>query len=379
MKIETFDLERIQSLWENTVKYNLTESGLHPYTVKELLDAQEIDRLLDLRLGYGQTNGSDELRTAVSRLYPGADLDNVLVTNGSSEANLIVTWSHLEPDDELVLMLPNYMQIWGIARSFGVTVKPFHLKEELRWSPDLNELKDQITPRTKMIALCNPNNPTGAVLNESDMNEIVNLARQTDAWIFSDEIYRGAELDGRETPSFWGFYDKVIVNGGLAKAYGLPGIRIGWLVGPKNEIEKSWSYRDYTSICCGILSQRLATLVLQPEMRKKVLSRGRKMINENLAELKKWVEKHADLFHFIPPRAGAIVFMRYRLNINSRDLSNMLREQKSVFVLDGDCFGMDHYLRIGIGSEKDYFLTGLNLIEEMLMEIGAGRTEKSRY
>ncbi len=171
---------------------------------------------------------------------------------------------------------------------------------------------------------------------------------------------------------------QVVVNGGLAKAYGLAGVRIGWLVGPKNQIENCWHCRDYTSICCGILSQRLATLVLQPDMRKKVLSRGRKMINENLNKLTKWTQKHADLFHFIPPRAGAIVFMRYNLDINSRELSNKLREQKSVFVLDGDCFGMDHYLRIGIGSEKDYFLTALGLIDELLQVLGPELAQKTR-
>jgi len=370
MKLEPFDLERIQSLWENTVKYNLTESGLHPYTISELFDQNEINTLLNLRLGYGQTNGSNELRTAVSNLYPPADQDNVLITNGSSEANLIITLSQLEPGDELLFMVPNYMQIWGLARAFGVITKPFHLRADLNWAPDLDELKSLITPRTKMIAVCHPNNPTGAALSESDMNQIVNLAQSVGAWIYSDEIYRGAELDGVETPTFFGMYDKVVVNGGLAKAYGLPGVRIGWLVGPKSEIENCWHCRDYTTISCSILSQRIATRVLQPDMRPKVLSRGRKMINDNLAAFTQWTQTHPNLFHFIPPRAGAIVFMRYHLDINSRQLSTRLREQKSVFVLDGDCFGMDHYLRIGIGAEPDYFLAALDLIEEMLQEIG---------
>lgn len=135
MKIEFFELERIQSLWENRVDYNLTESGLHPYTLKELLGEKEIEKLLFIRLGYGQTDGSIELRQAISRLCPGADLNNVLVTNGSAEANFIVIWSNLEPWDEFLLMLPNYMQMWGFARSFGINVKPFHLKENLKWAP----------------------------------------------------------------------------------------------------------------------------------------------------------------------------------------------------------------------------------------------------
>lgn len=132
-------------------------------------------------------------------------------------------------------MLPKYMQIWGIARSFGVKVNLFHLREELNWGPDIDELKSLISPNTKMIAVCNPNNPTGAVLNEK---EIIRLARVANAWIYSNEVYRGAELDGEEIPTFLGLYDKVIASCGLSKAYALPGLRIGWLVGPKKPLRK---------------------------------------------------------------------------------------------------------------------------------------------
>ncbi|MGB2845112.1 MAG: aminotransferase class I/II-fold pyridoxal phosphate-dependent enzyme [Candidatus Aminicenantaceae bacterium] len=369
MKIEIFELERTQSQWENRVKYNLTESGIHPYSLNEILDKEEIKDLLSLRLGYGQTNGSIELREAISRLYPGTDLDNVLVTNGSAEANFITIWTNLEPGDELILMLPNYMQIWGIARSFGVTVKPFYLREDLNWGPDLDELKSLISPRTKMIAVCNPNNPTGAVLSKEEMKEIVHIAMEAGAWIYSDEVYCGAELNGEETPSFFGLYDKVIVCHGLSKAYALPGLRLGWLVGPKETIEKSWASHDYTSIASGILSNHVAALVLQPERRKKVLNRNRKILKKNLVELEKWIDKHKTLFNLIPPKAGGIAFPRYSLEINSTELATKLMKEKSVFIVAGDLFGMDHYLRIGIGSEKNYFLAGLSLFDETLQEI----------
>ena len=369
MKIEIFELERTQSLYENTVDYNLTESGVHPYTLEELLDKEEIENLLSLRLGYGQTNGSIELREAVSRLYPGADLDNVLITNGSAEANFINIWCNLEAGDELLLMVPNYMQMSGIARSFGVTVKPFHLREELNWGPDLEEIKGLITPRTKMIAVCNPNNPTGAVLSEDEMEEIVHLAKEADAWIYSDEVYRGAELNGKEISSFFGLYDKVIACCGLSKSYALPGLRIGWLVGPKDVIEKCWACHDYTSISSGMLGNHVAALVLQPDRRMKVLNRNRKILKENLFALQEWINKHGNLFSFIPPRAGGIAFLKYSMNINSSELMTQLREEKSVFIVAGDLFGMDHYLRIGFGAEKDYLLKGLSLFDELLHEM----------
>jgi len=370
MKIEQFDLERIQSLWENRVKYNLTESGVHPYTLKELLNKEEIEKLLSIRIGYGQTNGSFELRETISRLYQGTDLDNILVTNGTSEANFIMTWTLLEPGDELIFMTPNYMQIWNLARFFGITSKTFHLREELHWGPDLEELKKLISSKTKLISVCNPNNPTGAVMSHADMEKIVGLAKEVNAWIYADEIYRGAELDGQESNSFWGMYDKVIIGAGLSKAYALSGLRIGWLVGPKEIIENAWSHHDYTSITAGILSHRIATVVLQAGMREKVLVRSQKMLNENLQMVNRWIQKHQDLFSFVPPKAGGMAFIHYNMDLNSTKFCKKLREKKGLFIIPGDHFGLDHYIRLGIGSEKSYLLAGLNLIDEMIQEMG---------
>jgi aspartate/methionine/tyrosine aminotransferase len=370
MKIDTFELERTQSLWENSVDYNLTETGIHPYTLEELLDPVEIAHLHSLRLGYGQTNGSTELRDAISAMYPGTDRENVLVTSGSIEANFIAIWSLLSRGDELVLMLPNYMQIWGVARAFDINVKPFHLKEKLNWQPDVDELRKLITPRTRMIAVCNPNNPTGAILSNEAMNEVVRLAKEADAWLYSDEIYRGAELSGNETASFHGLYDKTIVAGGLSKAYALPGLRIGWLVGPYMEIADCWAHRDYTTISTGILSNRIAALALQPDLRARILKRNRNILKENLALLTQWVGRHGDQFAFIPPDAGGMAFLHYNMDINSTELVTKLREEKSTFIVAGDCFGMDQMVRIGIGSEQDYLLSGLERFSEMLAEVG---------
>ena len=369
MKIETFDLERIQSLWENRVRYNLTESGIHPYTLDELLTKEEIEKLHSVRLGYGQTNGSIELREAVGRLYRGTDRDNVLVTAGSAESNFLTCWSLLEPGDEMVYMLPNYQQLWGLARSFGNTVRPFHLRQELNWEPDFDELRNAVSGRTKLIAVCNPNNPTGHTLSENSMNTIVTIASDAGAWLYADEIYRGAELEGEETPSFMGACEKVIVNGGLSKAYALPGLRVGWLAGPKDFIEDAWAYHDYTSISSPILSNKIAALVLQPEMRKKILNRSHTILTDNLAILTGWVKERKDLFSFIPPKAGGMAFLKYSMDINSTEFVTKLRERKNVLAIAGDNFGMDGYIRIGIGAEQSYFLTGLHLIEELVREL----------
>jgi len=368
MNIPIFELERIQSLYENKVDYNLTESGFHPYKLKELLTEDQIEKLTDTVLGYGQTNGSIPLRKRISALYEKGNEDNVLVTNGSSEANFVACHTLLEKGDEVVMMLPNYMQIWGIVQEMGCIPKAFHLKEEKNWAPDLEELRKQLTSKTKMIVLCNPNNPTGYTLTDEEMSEVVEIAKSVDAWIYCDEVYRGAELNGETIPSFVGMYEKVMVTGGLSKAYALPGLRLGWLIGPEEVIADTWAYHDYTSITAGIMSHYIGEIALRPEKRAEILSRNRKMLNENLEAVKIWLDQYGDLFEYIPPKGGGMLFIKYNLDINSTDLAKWLREEKSVFILAGDCYGMDRYFRIGIGERQEYILAGLELVKEALSE-----------
>jgi len=370
MKIETFKMERMQSVWENVVDYNISESGVHPISFGELVTQEELEEILKVNIGYIQANGTPELREAISRLYPGTDIEQILVTCGSSEANFILTWSNTEPGDEVILMLPNYMQLWGILRCFGANVKPLWLRESLNWAPDLDELRELVTNKTKMIIICNPNNPTGAILSAEAVETIINLAGKVGAWIHSDEVYLGAELDGKESPSFWGKYDKVIIVNGLSKAYGLPGLRIGWMVGSsKDYVYNTWRYHEYNTISACAISDRLARIALSPHNREKIFHRTRSIIRRNLFILQSWLEKQEGIFHLIPPRAGAIAFPRYNLKINSTKLVNKLIHEKSVLIVPGDHFEIDHYLRFGLGGQKEYFLNALARIEETLKEV----------
>ena len=368
MKFPIFELERVQSIYENTVEFNLTESGFHPYTLKELLGPEQLAELEETVLGYGQTNGSIEVRERIASLYPGQTPDNVLVTNGSSEANFIACHTLLEPGDEIVVMIPNYMQIWGIAEELGATPIAFHLREENNWAPDLDELRSVVGDRTKMIAVCNPNNPTGYTLTADEMHEIVAIAEEVGAWVYADEVYRGAELDGVELTSFVGLTDRVMVSGGLSKAYALPGLRLGWLVGPEETVGTSWAYHDYTSITAGILSHRIGTIALSPEVRPRILQRNRSMLRSNLEMVQGWIDGFGDLIRFVPPKAGGMAFMRYGFEMNSTELTTWLRKEHSVFVVAGDCYGMDHFFRIGIGAERDCLLTGLERVRRALVE-----------
>jgi len=371
MKIEYFKMERMQSQYEFIVDYNLSESGVHPLSVRELLPQEKWEEVLQTPLGYLQTNGTKELRERVSALYPGTTIENILVTTGSAEANYLLSWSQIEPVDEVLFMVPNYMQLWGLMRAFGANVKTYALKEELGWNPDPDELENLMTPRTKIICVTNPNNPTGSRLSKDARENIIRLAEKTDAWIFVDEVYQGAELDRKTTPTFWGTYEKVVVSNGLSKAYGLPGLRMGWMVAPKEFIQKVWPYHDYTTISISSVSNLLAKIALDPEKRGQILERTRKILNDNIGILMAWMERQKGIFRCISPQAGAIAFPHYDLDIHSQALVDRIRETKNVLIVPGDHFGMEGYLRIGYGEEKQKLEKALALIEETINEIQA--------
>src|SRR5207302_5733706 len=208
--------------------------GVHPLSIGELLELAGAPArpLLEVRLGYSQSNGTDLLRSRIATLYPGVSPDQILVTTGSSEANFLVCWRLIEPRDKVAVMLPNYLQTWGLAQTFGAEVSGFHLRPERQWEPAPEEIRAAIAPGTKLVVVTNPHNPTGHVLSDEMRRLILERAAEVGAWLLADEVYQGAELDGRTTPSFWGSYERVIVVNGLSKAYGLPGLRIGWIVAP---------------------------------------------------------------------------------------------------------------------------------------------------
>lgn len=376
MRIEPFAMERMQSTYENQVDFNLSESGVHPLRLEELVGSpQDVRTLLGQPLVYTQSNGTPELRDLIAAMYPGATRDHIEVTNGGSEANYVSLWNLVEPGDEVVMMVPNYMQPWGLARGFGGIVRPWALREDRsatpRWRPDLDELRTLVSARTKLILLCHPNNPTGGRLTGAELDEICRVAAKHGSWVLSDEIYRGAELDGRDTPSVWGRYERAMVTSGLSKAYGLPGLRIGWIAGPPDLMASLWSYHDYTTIAPSALSDHLARHALQPARRRELIRRARAIIQANYPVVRDWLDARGEMFDHVPPEAGAIVYVRYHHGINSTTLVTRLRVEKSVLIVPGDHFHMDGYLRIGFGSETTYLRDGLERLHELLVTITA--------
>jgi aspartate/methionine/tyrosine aminotransferase len=374
MRVEPFSMERMQSTYENQVDFNLSESGVHPLQLGELVDDPLVcEALMHEGLGYTQSNGTPALRERIASLYPGATAAHVQVTNGGAEANYLATWNLVEPGDEIVFMVPSYMQMWGLARAFGGTVQEWPLSPpgvSGRWTIDVEGLERLVNARTKAVIICNPNNPTGARVEERDLDRMAAIAERHGAWILSDEVYRGAERDGRPTPSMWGRTDRVVITSGLSKAYGLPGLRIGWVAGPPPLIASLWSYHDYTTIAPGALSDFLARHALDPARRAGLLARTRRILNDNFPIVAGWLDGHGGLFTYAPPEAGAIVYVQYHHEINSTALVTRLREEKSVLIVPGDHFGMDGYLRVGYGEDPGYLRQGLNRLHDLLVEIG---------
>ncbi len=351
MSFVTFDLERWQGTWENRVRYNLSESGVHPLSISELLELAggSPTEFLALRLMYSQSDGTELLRQAIAALYEGTTADNVVVTVGSSEGNFIVCWSLIERGDRVTVLTPTYRQTWGLAQNFGATVTELPLMPERGWEPDPDQIGRAIPTGTKLVVITSPNNPTGHVLSDIQRNAILERARHVGAWVLADEVYQGAERNGVTTPSVWGSYEKIIVVNGLSKAYGLPGLRIGWIVGPIEIRDAVVRRHDYTVIGPSPASDFLAVRALA--VRQKIFARTRRILNENYSVLEAWLRSFGELFDWQEPECGAICLVRYRHPMPADELANRVLAKHNILIQPGEHFGLSHYLRLGFGNE----------------------------
>jgi len=372
MKQPIFVMERWQSHHENKVEFNLAESGVQPITLAELQDMAGVDPV-DTLLGYGHTDGSPMLRERIAAMYPGAGAANVVATVGSAEANFLAMWRLVEPGDRVVVVRPTYEQTTGLARGLGADLESVWLQEDLGWQPAAGAAADAIQPGTRVVVVTNPNNPTAQPLGEAAIAEIVEAAERVGAWILSDEVYAGGELAGEPTPSLWGRTERVLVSASLSKAYGLPGLRIGWLLAPPEFREELWARKDYTTIAPSPLCDRLGAAALEPVVRAGLLARGRAILRENLDVLETWAAAHAGVLQFTRPRAGAVAFFRYDLPIGSTELAERLLAEQSVLIVPGDQFGLDHHFRIGYGYTNPPLGPGLERVSRMIDQLAAIR------
>ena len=378
MQFHNFDLEYFQSQYERTVEHNLADSSVKCASVSDILAGENPQPLLELPLYYPEVNGTGLLRERAAALYPNATAANVLVTVGAAQANWMVCSTLLEAGDEVIVVSPGYRQVWGMAKNLGCTVKEAQLRPENSWRLDLNELESLAGPKTKLVSIVNPNNPTGSILSGEEMRRIIQLCERTGAWLHADEVYRGTEMAGDETPSFWGMYDKVICVNSFSKAYGLAGLRIGWALASPAMVEELWRRHEYAVIAASGPSMTLAETALRPDKRKMFLERQKTLSRAGHALLRKWVSEQEGRFSVSPAVATSIAFVRYHFDVPSAELADHIRTQASVLVAPGSYLGTEYHLRIAVGYEPAKLTTALERIGAVAAELAGASTVARR-
>ena len=351
MKLKPFQLER----WLlKTCTYDLASAGITKLKLRDITPAFDPDMILN----YGMTNGSERIRKQIAARYKGVTERNVLVTSGTAEANLLVIFRLLEPGDEVVAIVPTYMQCIGLAESLGAVVKRCRLDEERGYRLDCGELERLVSRKTKLIFCVNPNNPTGTLYSTEEMRWISGLAESVGAWFLCDGALRLLEPDGEPaaTPIEW--YAKGIATGSLSKV-GITGIRIGWLLGPEELVEDCWADKDYTTLCHSGIGEYLATLALEPANFSRYLDRARVVIREHRAILADWIASHRTLVSWVPPTAGHTAFVRYHLDMDSGTLAEQLLAETGVLVGPGDHFESPNHLRMRYSGDREGLVKGL--------------------
>ena len=372
MKIRAFGVEQWMNEWETRCEYNLAETCVESLTMQQLLDmtgrtSEVLDEMLKIKMTYGHIVGSERLRQLISTQYTTQSAENVLIAHGAIGANSLVYETLVEPGDTVISVLPTYQQHYSIPASYGAEVKILPLREENGFLPDVAELKSLVDNKTKLIAINNPNNPTGALMSDALLQEIVAVAREAGAWLLCDEVYRGTNQEGDGySAAIADLYEKGISTASMSKTYSLAGLRLGWLTGPVSLLKEVESHRDYNTISVGILDDYFATLAL--ENRDKILARNQKMLRDNLQTLDEWVSGEP-LISYIKPQAGTTALLKYDLPIGSREFCVRLLECYGVMFTPGEALDVEGYLRIGFANNSEVMKKGLPLVSRFLKEL----------
>ena len=370
MKIKPFAVEEWMNAWEVGAKYNIAETCVDSISMNELFEltgedkTEFLNRLCARRLSYGDIEGLPEFRKGVCGLYKTLNIENIVPTHGASGANHHVFYSLISPGDRVVSIMPTYQQLYSIPESYGADVQILHLSKENNYLPDLEKLRRLVTPETKMICINNPNNPTGALMSEQLLREIVEIARSADAWILCDEVYRHLSQEDDWCPSIVDLYKKGISVSSMSKVFSLAGLRLGWIATHDMSVVKSClSHRDYNLVSCGVFDEMLAAAALKH--RDKLLERSRKIVRENLQILDDWVSSEPHV-SYVKPKAGTTALVYYDLDIPSYEFCEEMYKKTGAFVTPGDCFEVPHSMRIGYAYGKQDLIDGLKAISEYI-------------
>jgi aspartate/methionine/tyrosine aminotransferase len=370
MKVDEFLVERWMNEYEHNVDINLAETCVDPFTLGEFLSFTDridfFEEFKDTRLTYGYIEGSPELRKGISKLYHNVEPENVLVTGGAIEANFNAFYSLIEPGDKVISIFPAYQQLYSVSEGFGAKVKKLQLLPKNKWLPDIEELKNIIDSKTKMIVINNPHNPTGSLIDTHMLGTICEIAEEKKAYVLSDEAYRGLYINESDyVPSVIDVYENGIVTGSFSKPLSLTGLRLGWITSNKDVIQSCKLHRDYTTISKGMIDDALGVIAI--ENIDRILERSLKIIRINHKYIDTWI-KEEPLIDWVAPRAGSVALIKYCIDIKSQDLCKKLIKEKDTFMVPSYCFGIESHLRIGYGNRFEIIKEGLSRVKDFLIQ-----------
>lgn len=362
MKIRDFGVEIWMNEFENDCQFNLAETCVASLTVDELLrlagrNDTALSELLQMKLTYGAIDGSDCLRDSVCDLYTRQKRENIIITHGTIGANALIYETLVAPGDHVISVHPTYQQHYSIPESYGADVDLLHLREENAFLPDLDELRAMMRPGTRLIAINNPNNPTGSLMDRAFLEDIAKSAAASGAYVICDEVYRGIDQDGDGfTASMADVYERGISTSGVSKVFSLAGLRLGWIAAPTDVIEQVSRHRDYNTISVGMLNDHFACMAL--EAKDKILERSREITRKNLAILDEWVAGEPKI-SYVRPKSATITLLRYDVDMPSRDFCVRLLEETGVMLTPGSALDMEGYVRIGFANSPEVLAAGL--------------------
>ena len=373
MKIKTFKVEQWMNEYEDDAKYNLAETCVDSLTLRELLQLSGknpeayMASLADTRMTYSHIMGSPELLNGIASLYQGITPEQIIPTHGAIGANHQVLITLLDSKDSMVSVSPTYQQHYSIPESIGSEVNILQLTPENNFLPDLTALKSMVKSNTKLITINNPNNPTGSLIPEEMLKEIVEIAKSVDAYVLSDEVYRGISEDGSYMPSIVDLYEKGIGVGSMSKVFSLAGLRLGWIVSRDKEmIELCRERRDYDTISCSVIVDIFASLAL--ENKDAILNRNREIVIKNRDILDQWVKSESRV-SYVKPQAGNTALIYYDADMPSMEFCIKLLEDTGVLFTPGECFDLDYCFRVGYAFDAITLAEGLNKTSAFLSKV----------
>ena len=354
MRIAEFALERYFARWEFAVEHLLCASDVQGMPMRELLAlADDETRAMwdGLALGYTESTGHPLLRREIAALYDGLDADDVLVFVGAEEAIFCLANVTLDAGDHSVVTWPGYQSLYEVARATGAEVTLHELREDHGWALDIDLLRRQVTPATKLIVVNAPHNPTGMLPDRGTFAELVGIADEAGALLLVDEVYRFLEYrDGDRLPAGADATPRGISLGVMSKSFAMAGLRIGWLATRDREVlARCSAFKDYTTICSAAPSEVLALIGLRA--RDAVLARSREIVAANPERLDAFFENWADRFSWVRPSGGSVGFPRLTVpGVSIDDWAAGLVETEGVLLLPGSQFGYGgNHFRVGLG------------------------------